>query len=318
MKKLGQALGALGGYGPVLLVLSLVAGALSPILSHAGYVLLPLSAFLLTLGSFLTAGLSPAEKGVRLSVIVVVLLWVGVGIPISAAAIVSMIPIDVALRAGALLALLAPPVGSAAAIAAMLGMQPRLALIASIVLTVAAPLTMPLLAGLFGLGVAMNTATLATRLFVIIGLAAVAAFAALHYRAALKPVLPDGRAATGIAVIGLVIVGLATSQGVRTQWLADPAAFERMLAAAVGLNFGVCAVGTLAFLWLGPRAAATVGLVSGNRNVTLAWAASSLALPPQAEGYLAACVVPVLALPLIIKMSCLLLSYRRRRLSAVH
>ena len=48
--------------------------------------------------------------------------------------------------------------------------------------------------------------------------------------------------------------------------------------------------------------AGTIGLVSGNRNVTLAWAAASFGLPPLAEGYVAACVIPVLALPLIVKL----------------
>jgi hypothetical protein len=46
-----------------------------------------------------------------------------------------------------------------------------------------------------------------------------------------------------------------------------------------------------------------VGLVSGNRNVTLVWAAASFGLPPLAEGYVAASVVPVLALPLVAKLA---------------
>jgi ACR3 family arsenite transporter len=32
------------------------------------------------------------------------------------------------------------------------------------------------------------------------------------------------------------------------------------------------------------------------------WAAASFGLPPLAEGYVAACVIPVLALPLIVKL----------------
>ncbi|MFX8278000.1 hypothetical protein ABTL45_19205, partial [Acinetobacter baumannii] len=92
--------------------------------------------------------------------------------------------------------------------------------------------------------------------------------------------------------------GLATAQGVRAHWLANPVAFERMVAAAFTVNFGLCALGAAAFWWLGTHAAATVGLLSGNRNVTLAWAVSSTGSSSLAEGYLAACVIPVLALPL--------------------
>ncbi|MHA4874919.1 hypothetical protein, partial [Enterococcus faecium] len=93
------------------------------------------------------------------------------------------------------------------------------------------------------------------------------------------------------AVLGLIIVGLATAQGVRAQWLANPADFERMLALAFTVNFGLCILGMVAFWWLGPGTAATIGLLSGNRNVTLAWAVVSMGSSSLAEGYLAASVV---------------------------
>jgi ACR3 family arsenite transporter len=84
-----------------------------------------------------------------------------------------------------------------------------------------------------------------------------------------------------------------------------------MLAAAIVLNFGLCVLATVTFARLGWQTAGTVGLVSGNRNVTLVWAAASFGLPSVAEGYVAACVIPVLALPLIIKLCVRLTSFRR-------
>jgi len=302
MRILGKLLSLLGGQGPILLVISLGAGVLIHPLAHLGYALLPLSAFLLTLGSFLTAGLSPSEVKIRVSLIAVVLAWVGVGLPLAAAALLSFVPLDPSLRAGVLLSLLAPPVGSAAAIAAMLGLQPRLALLVSIALTLLAPISIPCFATLLGLGVAFDMAALAIRLFAIIGVAALVAFLALRFRRTLTPILPDQRAATGVAVIGLIIVGLATSQGIQTQWHSNPLRFEEMLAAAIATNFGLCGLAALVFSGLGLQVAGTIGLVSGNRNVTLAWAAASFGLPPLAEGYVAACVIPVLALPLIVKL----------------
>jgi len=302
MQTVGKLLSAFGGQGPILLVLSLGAGVISHPLAHVGYELLPLSAFLLTLGSFLTAGLAPSEVKTRASLIAVVLAWVGVGLPLAAAAILAFVPLDPSLRAGVLLSLLAPPVGSAAAIAAMLGLQPRLALLVSIALTLLAPISIPAFATLLGLGVAFDMGALAIRLFAIIGVAALVAFLAMRFRERLTPILPDQRAATGVAVIGLIIVGLATSQGIQTQWHSNPARFEEMLAAAIATNFGLCALAALVFSGLGLQVAGTIGLVSGNRNVTLAWAAASFGLPPLAEGYVAACVIPVLALPLIVKL----------------
>jgi hypothetical protein len=68
MRAVGRLLSALGRHGPILLVISLGLGVASPHMARAGYGLLPLSAFLLTLGSFLTAGLAPSEAKIRMEV----------------------------------------------------------------------------------------------------------------------------------------------------------------------------------------------------------------------------------------------------------
>jgi hypothetical protein len=231
-----------------------------------------------------------------------VLAWVGLALPLAAAILLSFLPLDPALRAGVLLSLLAPPVGSAAAIAGMLGLRTRLALLASIALTLLTPISIPYFATVLGLGFEFDMGALATRLFSIIGAAGLVAFLAIRFHRNLMPVLPDQRAATGIAVIGLIIVGLATSQGIRALWTSNPLLFNAMLAAAIVSNFGLCVLATLIFARLGLKTAGTIGLVSGNRNVTLVWAAASFGLPSLAEGYVAASVIPVLALPLIIKL----------------
>jgi len=114
MQMVGRLLSALGGQGPALLVISLCAGLLIQPLAHFGYDLLPFSAFLLTLGSFLTAGLAPSEARIRLPLMALVVAWVGLALPLAAAVLLSFLPLDPALRAGVLLSLLAPPVGSAA------------------------------------------------------------------------------------------------------------------------------------------------------------------------------------------------------------
>jgi hypothetical protein len=89
--------------------------------------------------------------------------------------------------------------------------------------------------------------------------------------------------------------------GIRAYWAADPDAFGLFIAAAIGVNLGAGLVGALLFSSWGAKDAFTVGLVSGNRNVTLAWAAAGSTLPMATEAYVAACVLPVLALPLAIK-----------------
>lgn len=301
MRIIGSALAGLGRQGPALLVASLVAGIVVPPLAAQAYAFLPLSAFLLTLGSFLTASLAPPERATGWTSIAVVLVWTGFGVPVLVMAVLPHLALDSALEAGVLLSVLAPPVGSAAAIASMLALRPRLALVASIALTLAAPLSMPALAALLSPGMALDMGHLALRLALIIGAAAVLSRVAVRWRDKVKPVLPDQQAAAGVAVLGLIIVGLATTNGIRAHWTNDPESFLRFLAAAVAVNLGLGIVGTILFWSMGARNALTIGLVSGNRNVTLAWAAAATALPVQAEAYIAACVIPVLALPLAIK-----------------
>src|SRR3712207_1070370 len=263
MRVLGQGLTAIGRHGPALLVLSLLLGAAVAPLATAAYQVLPLSAFLLTLGSFLTAGLAPPEKGLGWRRILLALAWIGLGVPLMVAGLIISLYLDPALRAGVLLSVLAPPVGSAAAIAAILGLQPRLALIASISLTLVAPLAMPAFATVLGVNVSIDMGHLAWRLALIIGLAAVLAQMARHWRSNVQAVLPDQSAATGVAVIGLVIVGLAMMSGIRAHWATDPDAFSLFIAAAIGVNLGAGLVGAVLFSSWGAKDAFTIGLVSG-------------------------------------------------------
>jgi hypothetical protein len=97
MRALGQGLSTVGRHGPALLVLSLVLGAAVAPLATAAYQVLPLSAFLLTLGSFLTASLAlPRRVGWRR--IVLALAWIGLGVPLIAAVIVLPLHLDPALQ----------------------------------------------------------------------------------------------------------------------------------------------------------------------------------------------------------------------------
>ncbi|KAA2237198.1 hypothetical protein [Salinarimonas soli] len=154
-------------------------------------------------------------------------------------------------------------------------------------------------------------ARLAERLALIVRAAALLTVPARRFRAWIAPVLPDGLAAAGIAVVGLVIVGLAMMNGLHAYWAAAPSTLAAFVGTAVLVNLGSGLAGALLFSSWGLKDALTVGLVSGNRNVTLAWAAAGATLPPATEAYMAACVLPVLALPLAMKT---VLALRARRL----
>jgi arsenite transporter len=301
MVVVGRCLTLLGRGGPSLLVLSLIVGALAEPLASLAYRLLPLSAFLLTTGSFLAAALSVPEPGRGWRRLLLAIVWVGIGVPMVIYLLLTRVELDPALRAGVLLSVLAPPVGSAAAIATILGLRPRLALITSILLTLMVPISMPLTLTTLQIDASGDASKLALRLAIIIGSAALLARAAQRWPHRVRGILPGPSAAAGVAVIGLIIVGLAMSRGVRMIWEATPELFLTFLAAAVAINLGIGLIGSLLFSSWGVRDALTVGLVSGNRNVTLAWATAGPTLAPIAEAYVAVCVLPVLALPLILR-----------------
>ena len=272
-----------------------------PDVATIAHTLLPLSAFLLTLGSFLTAGLSTHESAVRLRLTLLTVAWAGLGVPLVMTGGLMLAHFGTDTEAGALLSVLAPPVGSAAAIAAILGLQPRLALIVSIILTILAPLSMPLLAKALGSEITLDMYFIARRLTVIIGAAGAIAAIALRWRKQTSWVLPNNEAAAGVAMIGLVIVGLATTDGIRASWRVDADLFLEYAAAAILVNIAITLLSAGLFAATGFKNACTIGLVSGNRNVTLAWAAAGGTLSTFTEAYVAACVIPILSLPLVIK-----------------
>jgi ACR3 family arsenite transporter len=297
----GRILAALGRNGPALLALSLLSGIAAPALAAAAHGLLPLSAVLLTLGSFLTAGLSPPEKRLGLRLIAATLGWAGLGVPLLVAGALAVTRPAADMQAGVLLSVIAPPVGSAAAIAAILGLQPRLALFASILLTVLAPVTMPLLTYGLASGISLDMQYIALRLAGIVGVAGLLAALLLRWPTQTKWLLPDAQGAAGVAVVGLIIVGLATTDSIRSFWRLDADLFLRYVLVAVAMNIAVTFASAGLFAATGFKNAGTVGLVSGNRNVTLAWAAASGTLHSWTEAYVAACVIPILILPLLVR-----------------
>jgi arsenite transporter len=314
----GYAFSALGRHGPILLVLSLVSGTIVPPLAAIAHSILPMSAFLLTLGSFLTAGLSPGEATVRLRLSMITVAWAGLGVPLLVFCGLMLAHVGTDTRSGVLLSVLAPPVGSAAAIATILGLQPRLALIVSITLTILSPLSMPLLAKMLGSDVTFDMYFVARRLAIIIGTAGTIAAIALRWRKQTFWILPNHGAAAGVAVIGLVIVGLATTDGIRASWHMDSHLFLEYAVAAVLVNVAITLLSAGLFIATGFKSACTIGLVSGNRNVTLAWAAAGGTLSMFTEAYIAACVIPILSLPLLVKGGFALVRAVRTRPPVAH
>ena len=290
-----------GRNGPVLLFAGVFVGLLFPSLAERVRPLMPAAVFAFTLGAFLKVEMWACREDLARPIrLALVLAWVGAGVPLATWALTRLLPLPAAIRTGMLLCMLAPPVGSAAAIAAMLRLNPALALSVSVGLSLLSPLLLPPAAlALGGIELHLDAGGMMLRLAVVV-LGAAAAAAALR-RLARDLVVDNPYAMTGVSVAGLIVVAIGAMHGERQQLMQHGLEVAEALGVAFALNAGFQAVGSLLFATLGWSDALTVGLLSGNRNVTLVWVAAApwLHSLPGVERYLAASIFPIFMLPLV-------------------
>ncbi len=294
-----QILDFAGRRGPTVLFIGVLLGLVVPALADWARPLMGLAVFTFTLGAFMKVRLedfkAPLSRPGRLAA---VLLWSTFGVPGVAILLARLVPLPGDVTQGFLICMLAPPVGSAAAIAAMLGLSPVLALLATVVATLLAPLYLPTIAAFAGnLQLHMNPWEMTLRLAAIVGSAAVVATLLRRYAAGF--VQRNPQAMTGLAVAGLLMVALGAMRGMQGTVLAQPLLVAELLLLAFAVNAGFQLLGALLFLGQGRAEAVTVGLVSGNRNVTLAgvMAAPALVGHPGVELYIALSVFPIFMMP---------------------
>jgi predicted Na+-dependent transporter len=296
-------LAAAGQHGPALLCGGVLIGLAAPPLAALAKPLMGLAVFVFTLGAFLKVdGAAFRAEAADRGAVISTLAWAAFGVPLVAYGLVTVLDPAPDLAIGILLAALAPPVGSAAAIAAMLGLSAPLALLATVAATLAAPFYLPpLAAALAGAELAIEPLALSARLAVIVGGAAVAAWALRRFAGGWVTANPH--AMTGISVIGLIAVAIGAMLGMGEHIAAAPAHAAALLVLAFVANAGLQVLGALLFGALDRRRALTVGLVSGNRNITLVWAAAApfLAAHPGVELFLAMSVFPIFMLPLVMR-----------------
>ena len=296
-------LAAAGRHGPALLCGGVVIGLAMPPLAELAKPLMGLAVFVFNLGAFLKvdAAAFRAEAADR-SALITMLAWSMFGVPLVAYGLVTLLEPRPDRAIGIILVALAPPVGSAAAIAAMLGLSAPLALLATVAASLAAPFYLPpLAAALAGAELAIDQVALAARLALIVGGAAVAAWALRRFAGGWVAASPQ--AMTGISVIGLITVAIGAMHGMGGHILAAPGHAAALLALGFVANAGLQVLGALLFAALDRRRALTIGLVSGNRNITLVWAAAAplLAAHPGVELFLAMSVFPIFMLPLAMR-----------------
>jgi predicted Na+-dependent transporter len=290
-----------GRHGPLLLCVAMLLGFAAPALAEAARPLIGLGVFVFTFGAFLKVPV--ATLGVHagsLRTALAVLLWSTIAVPLLTFAFIRLVPLPATLEQATLLFALAPASSSAVAVAAMLGLNPGLALLVSLAATLLSPLYLPpLAAALVDPALRIDPAALSMRLAVIT--VGAAALAWLFRRAAPSCVGARPAAITGVSVLGLLLVTLGAMAGVRADVLAAPGEVAASFASALLTILALQALGAIAFAFLGRQRSLTIGLITGNRSIALVLAAGApfFAARPDIERYLALCVIATFLLPAV-------------------
>lgn len=295
-------LSLLGRKGPLLLFAGSLVGLLCPAMAGMARPAMASAVFVFTLAAFLKATrASLVEELTRPRRLVAVLVWTTVGVPFVAWGFASHVGLPAGAALGMAICMVAPPVGSAGAMAAMLRLNVALAVVGTVAASALAPLFMPVALAASGTaGWQIDSLALFQRTATLIGGAAVVA--ALLRRFACEWIDGHPEALTGASVLGLIVVALGVMHGMQPLFVEHAGKVGETLLIAFAANIGLQLLGAALFSTLGWRDAATVGLLSGNRNVTLVAAvlAPWLSDMPEVRLYIAASVFPIFMLPLLL------------------
>jgi BASS family bile acid:Na+ symporter len=272
------------------LLLQPLAAALKPLLVPA--ILVPFIAALLRLDA------DRLRADFRRPMLVLgVLVWLLIASPVIVLLSVRAAALPEALASAMVTTAGCAPLMASGALALLLGLDAGLAILATVLATTIVPLSLPPLAlNLAHLRIDLEVDALMLRLGLLIGASFLAA--ALIRRAAGKERLERWQdAASGAAVVGLVVFAIAIMDGVGAMIARDPGFVAAALACVFALNLGLQAVTALAFARLGRSRALTLGLVAGNNNIGIVVAALADRAPERFLVYVAMAQFPIYLLP---------------------
>lgn len=296
-----RLLAFLGGHGPKVLFLGVFLGLALPDLAAVARPLVGPAVALLTLLTLLRVEWGQMAAYLRRPRLALLLLaWLLLVSPVLMWAAVALLPAPDALETALVLMAAAPPILGVTAVAMLLGLDGALALVIGLVAMLLAPLTVPPMSlWLLGLDLQVSVPVFMLRLAAIV----VGAFAlALLLRRWLGVAWFRARAGAidGLVVLTMLVFAVAIMDGVTETAFARPGVVALYILAAFVANPLLQLAGALAFWWLGPRKALSVGLISGNCNMGLLLAA----LPPEADYdvvlYFALAQLPMYMLPFLL------------------
>ncbi|MDT7950883.1 MAG: hypothetical protein RQ966_05195 [Acetobacteraceae bacterium] len=288
--------------GSLLLAVGIFGGAVFPPLAAAFHpIVAPLVFGMMTL-IFLRvdfeAALAHLRRPGRVGLIVAAELLVS---PLVMAALVGPLGLDRGISAGLVLFAAGCAATSSPAFARMVGLDPELSLVVSLVTTFLVPLTAPPLAiWLTGVDLAIGAGAFSARLLLIVGLPA--ALSLLVRRLVGPARLERWAEAVDGALVWLVVgYGFGVMDGLQARLAADPEWVVIALSAAFLADYGLNVLTTLALWPLGRVPAASAGLMAGNRNMALFLAVLPSSGDPRVPLFFALCQFPLFLSPFLLR-----------------
>ena len=288
--------------GSVLLAVGIFGGVLSPGLASAfkGFIT-PIVLVMMTLVLLrvdLAGTLAHLRRPVRVAAIASFLL---LACPVLTWAAVAPLHLDPGITAGLVIFATGCAATSSPAFARMVGLDPELSLVATLATTFLVPLTAPPMALLLlGVDLSISTGAFMARLVTVVGLPMLLSLA---LRRVLGParLLRWADAVDGLLVWLVVFYGFAVMDGLGARMAADPAWVMQAVAAAFAVDYGLNLLTSGAFAGFGRRAAASAGLMSGNRNMALYLAVLPAAADPRIALFFGICQFPLFLSPFLLR-----------------
>jgi BASS family bile acid:Na+ symporter len=300
-RPLGHLLGLLGRHAAWALFGGILIGLVLPGLAALARPLLaPCVALILTTALLRVEWTALAGHLRRPGLPIALVAWFMAISPVVTWLLVGALPLPPSLATAIVLMAAAPPILSATGLALVLGLDGALAAVAVLIATLLTPLSLPPLAlALLGLNLEIGMTAFMLRLAGLIG-AAIAVTAVVRMLAGRDRLAAYAPQIDGLFVVFMLIFAVGVMDGVTATALARPGMVALWLAAAFVANPALQAVGGLAFARGGAKAALTVGLLSGNRNMAILLAA----LPPDSDYgvilFFALGQIPMFMLPAIL------------------
>ncbi|MBW7923926.1 MAG: hypothetical protein H3C59_04175 [Burkholderiaceae bacterium] len=211
-----------------------------------------------------------AEAARRPALPVLFAAWLLAASPLIVWALCGVAGVDDELRRVLVLQSAAPPIGSAAVFALILGLDGVGAVIGTVTTTLLLPLTLTPIVGMLlpGSGLQVDLAAFFARVTIFVALPFVLAGLLRRGLGAARLARHDDLLA-GVNVVLLVIFAIAVMDGVTERLLRDPAFIALLLFVACAYAVAMHAAGWLLFRRRGVATAYTCAVMSGNRNVGL-------------------------------------------------